>query len=232
MIFSKTQCICVLTLIFIVLLPATSFGRSARAMFLGATADMPKEAILLIGGGLVTVDLPSRFLSPEIELPSAPSTAVVLQTRPLPDEEINPAAPVIRFPEESTRCLLLFIPDASNSVFPARVIVIDASPSKFPAGNTIIFNLSKANIAGKFGDQEVKVGAGQKRVLNPPRSDAGSYPVHVACQISPDADWVTLCSSTWRHHPKVRQLMFVAPHNERKFPRIWTVTDYPQVKEQ
>lgn len=230
MVDEKSQCYYALLLALITLLPVTALSRTTRVMFLGGTQDMPSEATLLFGNEVVTVDLPTRFLSPEIDIPNSPSMAYVLKEPPKPEEKISPSAPVIRFPEESTRSLLLFIPDPKNSVFPARVMVIDASPNEFPEGHTVIFNLSKTDIAGKFGDEKVSVKAGQRIVLKPPRSDAGGYPVHIVCRSDPQADWATLCSSTWRHHPKVRQIMFIAPYKDRKNPRIWTIIDRPQVR--
>lgn len=220
-----------LAIVLLSLLPVDALAHTVRAMFLGATSDSPTEATLVMGEKVITIPLPRRYLSEEIDLPDSPSRAFILPKAPRPDEEIDPATPRVRFPEESNRSLLLFVPDKTNKVFPVRVISLNTSPEKFPAGHTIMFNLSQANIAGKFGDQQIRVAAGKRKVLKPPSSKTGGYPVQIVCKTSEDADWITICSSTWRHNPKARQLMFISPSEGRKFPRVWTVVDKPQVKD-
>lgn len=224
MLINRIQFTCGVVLLSIALFPVNSLARSARAMFMGATGDMPNEATLLIGNEVVTIKLPRRYFSPEVDLPSGAVNAFVLEKPPLPDEEINPKTPVIQFPEGSGRSLLLFIPDPTNDVFPARVIVLDVSATKFPKGHTLIFNFSDANVAGMFGNEKVQVGAGQRAVLKPPLDDVGSYSVRIACKLPSSDEWVKICSSKWRHNPNARQLMFISPSG-RKYPRVWTVLD-------
>lgn len=214
-----------LTFALLIFLPFGSHARNVRAIFLGATADSPKEATLVYGGEHVTISVPRRFLSEEVDLPSGALRLAVLPKPPPPDVEINPNAPSIVLPEGSNRSLLLFFPDPSNNVFPVRVLVVDASPTSFPVGHSILFNLSNASIAAKFGDQNVLVEAGKKTVVSPPIEGSGSYPVQIAFKNNENSNWVTIASSTWRHYPAARQLLFVTQTNGRKSPRVWSILD-------
>lgn len=225
MIFWKNNYTLALVITLLALSVSTASGRTARAIFVGATADSPKEATLVAGESQVTIPLPRRYLSSEFELPNGALNMAVLANPPLPDTEIDPAAPVLVIPEEYGRCLLLFIPDPRNKTFPARVIAIDTSPSIFKEGHSVIYNLSNFSVAGQFGERQLVVPPRKRRALKPPVSDAGGYPVKIACQASEDSNWITICHSTWVHNPQARQLIFITSSDERQTPRVWSVFD-------
>lgn len=225
MIFWKNKYTSVLAITLLALSASNSWGRTARAIFVGATADSPKEATLVAGESQVTIPLPRRYLSPEFELPNGPLNIAVLANPPLPDTEIDPTAPKVVIPEDYGRCLLLFIPDPRNKTFPARVVAIDTSPSIFKEGHSVIYNLSNFSVAGQFGERKLVVPPRKRAALKPPVSEAGGYPVQIACQASEESKWITICHSTWVHNPQARQLIFITSTDGRQTPRVWSVFD-------
>lgn len=221
----------ILSAVLLAILQSVATARTARAIFLGATADSPTEATLVFGESHVTTPLPRSSLSAEFKLPGESLSAFVLSEKPpRTDAEIDPYAPSVSFPEDSNRFFLLFLQDPTNEVFPVRVVVVDASVSEFPFGYTTIFNFSDMHIDGQFGDEKVLIQPGGNELIQPPRSDSGSYPVNVSCALANDSEnWIPLVSSTWRYNANVRKLMFVMPHPRRKYPFLWSVDDHPQL---
>lgn len=211
------------------LAPTMGWGVTARAIFLGAGSDSPTSAVIIAGEKKIEIDLPRRNLSSEVKLPNDVLKAAVLSQAPASGEAIDPAAPVVTLPQNSGRVLLLFLPDPKNKVFPVSVRVIDASTAKFPAGHSVLFNLTNHTVAGKFGGKPISVVGGRSKLIDPPRTKGNGYPVLISYKAPQEEKWKVLCSSTWMQSPKSRQLIFVVHPPGRRSPRIWSVFDHPQV---
>ena len=204
-------------------LPAAA--RKARAIFVQPPDQVAGKAVLFSGKEYVEIELPQRNFSPEVDLPSGDLNLAILAGQPAPGSEVPAGAPKIHIPEAWSRCLLLFLPDPSNKVFPARVIPINASEADFKKGHTLIFNASTAAIMGNFGTQAVKVLPGKVAIMKEPVSGFGSYPVDIACVFPGDKEPTYICRSSWQHDPEARQILFVTPAPGYKIPRVWGILD-------
>lgn len=210
--------------------PLIGYGAvTGRAILLGTGSNIPKTVVLVAGKKQIEIQLPRRNLSAEFTLPPKILKAIVLPKALKPDEVINPAAPTIRIPEKCSRVLLLFFPDPKNKYLPVKVKVIDASAGKFPAGHSMLYNLTRGNVAANLGGKKIRIPPNLSARVNAPRSKNGGYPVTISHKSDRDNTWKVICSSTWMHNTKARQLIFVVPTPGRTVPRVWSVFDLPQV---
>ncbi|MCB1131668.1 MAG: hypothetical protein KDN05_11095, partial [Verrucomicrobiae bacterium] len=210
---------------------ASEAGRTVRAIFIQPPDKAPEKALLFMEGGSVEIELPSRNLSPEVDLPAGDLSAFVLSEAPPAGEKPPQGAQLVRIPEAWSRCILLFFPVPDNKAFPARVIPLNASTGDFPLGHTLIYNVSPAKVAAKFGDLRVEVKPGGTASLKPPLARFGDYPVAIDCLFPGDSKPTSICRSQWQHDPEVRQLLFVTPAPGYKVPRVWSILDRPGGKD-
>ncbi len=211
--------------LFLALVPATAACK-VKAIFVQPPDDVPEKAVLVVGKKFLEIELPQRNFSPEVELPAGDMLVGVLTTRP-EKPEMPLGAPNFKIPETWTDCILLFFPDPTNKVFPAKIIPVNASAANFPLGHTVIFNVSSATVVAKFGEITAQVKPGQSVTVKPPRSGSGDYPVAIDCTLPGDTTPVALCRSTWQHEANARQILFVTPMPGQKNPRVWGVLDRP-----
>ncbi len=211
--------------LFLAVVPAAAACK-VKAIFVQPPDNVPEKAVLVVGKKFLEIELPQRNFSPEVELPAGEMLVGVLPARP-EKPEMPPGAPSFKIPETWTDCILLFFHDPNNTVFPAKIIPVNASSANFPLGHTVIFNVSSATVAAKFGEESALVKPGQSVTVKPPRSGSGDYPVAIDCSSPGDNTPIALCRSTWQHEANARQILFVTPMPEQKNPRVWGVLDRP-----
>ncbi len=209
------------------ILPASA-ARKVRALFIQPGQGAPAKALLHDGKRGIEVELPARNFSPEVAAPDGDLEFACLTGLPAAGQPLPAGAPRVKIPKEWTRCLLLFFPDPANRVFPARVIAINASDADFQTGHSLVFNVSKATIRGKFGSEVVKVAPGQKVLVKPPIPRKGDYLVEIDSAMPGDKEVTPICRTTWRHEPDARQILFVTPEPGRDIPRVWGILDRPE----
>jgi hypothetical protein len=202
-------------------------ARKARAIFIEAPADAAEKAILFTGTQGIGIELPQRNFSPEVNLPDGELTLAVLAKLPAKDEVVDPQAPLIHIPAAWSRCLILLFPDSNNRVFPVRAVPFNASIEQFPIGHILVFNVSRAMVTLKLGEQEARVKPGQSVAIKPPVATSGDYPVAIDCAFPGDKEVTPLCRSTWSHDPRCRQILLVTPEQGRPVPRVWGIQDFP-----
>jgi hypothetical protein len=207
--------------LYLSIFPALAACR-VKAIFVEPLTDVPETAVLSTGGRFMEIGLPQRNLSDAVVMPAGGLVVAVLADKP---DEIPAAAPRFRIPEAWTDCILLFFHDSGNTVFPARVIPVNASSADFPLGHTVIFNVSAASVMAKLGREIVHVKPGQTVSVKPPRSGSGDFPIAIDCAYPGDKQPTALCRSTWQHEANARQILFVTPQPERKVPRVWGILD-------
>ena len=203
-------------------------ARKVRAVFISPGSSGLEKAVLFTGTQYAKIELPQRSFSPEVDLPEGDLLAAILPAPLGADQKLPAAAPKIKIPAAWERCILLFFPDPSNPVFPARVIPVNASTADFPKGHSLIYNVSTAAIMAKFGEEAISVKPGGTASLKPPIANFGDYLVAIDCILPGDAKPTAICRSTWQHDPDVRQILFVTPSPGFKVPRVWGILDREQ----
>lgn len=203
-------------------------AREVRAIYLPGAGGALSKAYLVGSAGSVEVSLPQRNLSPEVNIPDGDLLFAVLPELPAEGQELPKGTPLVRIPAEWQRCMLIFLGDPTNKVFPARVIPINASVDDFPKGSTLVFNLSQTTLGGLFGEQRIVLKPGERKTFEPPIQDFGSYQVGIDCILKGEDQPRAICRSTWQHDPLARQILFVVPQHGQSVPRVWGVLDYAQ----
>ena len=123
---------------------------------------------------------------------------------------------------------MLFFHDPSNKVFPARIIPVNTSSADFPLGHIVMFNVSPATVAAKFGSAIIQVKPGQSGTVKPTGSIDGDYSIAIDCAYPGDKEPTAVCRSTWPLEKNARQILFVTPVPDQKVPRVWSVLDHPE----
>ena len=219
---------------FLLLLAVTGslgLAREVRAIYFSGHGG-PLASVYLVGEEVeVELELPQRNLSPAVEIPKGELYLAALPKPPASLEEIPQGAPKIRIPEAWQRCVLMFISDPDNPVFPARVIPINGGGEDFPKGSTRIYNISKYTVGGKFNELGVVIEPGKSATFGAPIQEFGSYPVAIDFIAKGDSKPTALFRSHWPHDPEARQILFVVPQVGKARPRIWGVRDHGWSKE-
>lgn len=213
----------------IVLLAITSTpgtSREVRAIYFSGYGGS-LTSVYIVGAGVeAEMELPQRNLSPAVEIPKGELSLVALPKPPASLEEIPQGAPRIRIPESWQHCILIFISDPNNPVFPARVIPINGGGKDFPKGSTRVYNLSNFIVGGKFNEERVVVKPGKIVTFGAPIRDFGSYPVTIDFLSEGDSKPTPLVRSKWQHYPEERQILFVVPQDGKARPLIRGVRDH------
>lgn len=206
------------------LVPAFA-GRMVRTIFVQPPEGAPEKVYLFTGKDYLEAELPSKSLSQEIEIPDGDVNLVVLATRPAGNAALPTDAPRVKIPQAWSRCILLFFPDPTNKSIRGRVMPLNASMTDFPAGSTRIYNLSTAAVFAKFGEEAMKLPAGQVASIKAPRGGFGDYPVAIDCLAVGETKPRALCRTSWQHDPASRQILFVTPVEGYSIPKVWGVLD-------
>jgi hypothetical protein len=205
-------------------LPASA-ARKLRAIFIQPGPGAPEKALLHDGKSSFEVELPQRNFSPEVDMPEGDLELACLTGSPAAGEALPAGAPRVKIPKEWKRGLLLFFPDPANRLFPARIVAVNASQADFKMGQSLVFNVSKATIRGKFGNEVITVAPGGKAIIKPPVDKQGDYLVAIDSAMPGDKEATPICRTTWRHEPEARQILFVTPEPGRDIPRVWGILD-------
>lgn len=196
-----------------------------HSIYLPGGCDLIPKAYLVGQGAAIEVELPTRNLSSPVSLPKGDLILAALPSPPAEEGEIPRGAPQVTIPESWTRCILIFLGDRGNSVFPVRVMVVNASNDHFPVGSTYIYNLSNTTIHGQFGKKQVHVEPGKSKSFSAPIDKFGGYPVGIDCLPRGEQTPRAVSRSFWQHDPESRQILFVIPQEGTVIPRVWGVLD-------
>ncbi len=201
---------------------------TCRILFFNAPSDAPQTLYLFDGEEAQEVELPKMNFSPVYEL-RAGAVKLHLLPAPPPDPANIPAnAPYAKVSEGVVDYYLLVTSDPANSVAPVRLQVIDAGFDKLKAGQMLWFNLTPNTIGGDVGTQRLIIQPNSREVLDAPASAAGEYPIQLFFQIPGDNHTYPLCSTSWGHDPRSRNIIFINMEPDSRTPRVAGYSDYRQ----
>jgi hypothetical protein len=142
-----------------VVLSASSF----RVMGLSQIKGMERLE-LVTADGVVVVPVSISSLSEAFDIPSSGRLDFYIQA-PKNDEDVEPVLSV-SLTDISTDVILLLRADLSMVQPTYKYVTIENSPRMFPAGSVMLFNLTSKTIAAKMGEDSVRLGSGEKTVVN------------------------------------------------------------------
>jgi len=204
---------------------STLSARTVRSIFLQPPPGAPKSAFLYTGSEAIEVELPTRNLSAEVEIPKGQLSLAILPNALGEDGVVPSGAQRVNIPVEWENCLMVFLPAAQREVFPATVLVINTSDSKFPIGETMIYNLTKTHFMGQFGNSQLAVKPWKNGSVKPTGKNGKVYPVAIDCVFPETNKRTAITRTNWVDYPDARQILFVTMNSTSKVPRIWGVVD-------
>jgi hypothetical protein len=221
-----------LLIILLVLLPAAAMAQkraskhTCRILFFDAPPDAPKTLYLFDGKASQEIELPKMNFSPVYELPAGPLNLRLLPEPPVDPKKIPADAPSGQVTEKVLDFYLLVTSDPENKVAPVRMQVIDAGSDKLKLGQMLWFNLTPNTIGGVVGTQRLLVKPNCRQVTGAPAPAAGEYPIQLFFQIPHDEHVYPLCSTSWGHDPRSRNIIFIHPDPGSRTPRVRGFTDF------
>ncbi|MGB0372704.1 MAG: hypothetical protein ACPGN3_15325 [Opitutales bacterium] len=202
-------------------------GREVLAMYLTKPASSHNEFKLVNKDFDAELSINARYFSKPIEIPAGEIELSIVPPSWQSSQELPNNAQTITIPEDWDRIYLLFAEVPGKFAFPAQAVLINASSDSLPSGNTFVFNFSDATVRGKFGDVQLTADPKSQAVIQPPRTDLGSYRVDIFAKYPEDDEIMILCGTKWLHEPNARKILFITPpQNNRKYPSIRTVQDF------
>ena len=203
------------------LLPA----RDVRAILIPGAGKASETAYLVGASASIKLELPQRNLSPPQELPEGDLMMAALEALPADLTEIPQGTPMVKVPAAWEHCIMVFLPDPANKVFPYQVFPLNISGASLPKGKTLVCNFSHTVLRLRFDKAMGVVTPGKTATVEAPRRDFGPFPVMIECMVKGEVKPRVICSTMWQHDPEARQILFAIPVEGNMVPRIWGVLD-------
>lgn len=212
----------------LLVLPVTQevSARTCRIIFLDRPATAPRSLYLFDGEEIHEVDLPRLNLSPVYQLPEGNLHLRFFSSEPTDLENIPEEAPSVRIPESVKDVYLIMTSNPENTVAPVRIQVVSADSTNISRGQMLWFNLTDNHVVGKVGSETLDLKPRTLERVGEPRRGSGNYAVELYFMIRGDTHLHPLSESNWRHDPRSRSLVFVAPNGDRRAPRVYSVSDF------
>lgn len=218
-------------LVFSLIVPALGKQRTFRVLYLNAPPTAPKKVHLFDGKDFQQIKLPKMNFSRVYKLPSGPLTLKFFES--IPDEFAgegeNPLflkAPAVQIPEDLTDFYLLISPAPANPVAPIKAFVQPAGDDELERGQTLWFNLTENQIAGKLGSERFTLAPLGRETTDAPIAEAGQFKVTVYYK-QPESEHANPVVNTyWRHDPRSKSVGFIIPQTGRRTPRIMVFRDF------
>lgn len=205
--------------------PNTGKGasRTCRIVYLSAPETLPEKVFLHDGTQAHPVELPTKNLSPEYQIPDGDVT-VRLLTRELAENEQPPGgAPSASIPKDIKDCYLIVTHQEGD--VPMQVRMVGANLDTFPLGRMLWINLTPVQIEGTVGEAKILIQADGTEMADAPAAGYANYRVKLGF-LSPETKRVEpLVSSLWRHNPEARSVVFVVMKPEKDMPRLVSFSD-------
>ena len=204
---------------------AAKARRSCRIVYPERPNDAPKLAYLFDGKKSQQVSLPSMNFSEVIALPPG-DIAVLMTPSEITDHENLPAgAPRLNIPEGVRDFYILVTPDPTNSTFPVKLNMVNASDGKFRQGETLWFNLTGDRIVAKLEGSQLSVPPLGQAVSKAPIQSSGYYRAEFAYQAEGKGAFQRITEQQWWHDAGSRHLGFIAGSGGR-LPKIYFYRDF------
>lgn len=210
----------------LLLLPSGAIAQNAaskhtcRILFFDAPRGTPKKLHLFDGQKTQEVELSKMNFSPVYVLPGGPLNLRLLSSPPSDPQKIPAEAPSAQVPEKMVDFYLVLTSDPTNKVAPVRMQIIDAGFDKVKSGQMLWFNLTPNTIGGVVGSQRLVVQPNSRTVLDAPSLKTGEYPIQLYFQIPSDDRTHPLCSTSWGHDPRGRNIVFISTAPNSRTPRV------------
>jgi hypothetical protein len=198
--------------------------RTCRIIFLQRPVDAPREVHLFDGEASRKVALPGMNFSEVVKLPPGNISLGMTPDAVAAPEDFPKDAPTARIPEGITDFYLIVVSDPENKILPVRMLPVDAGDQQLKAGQTLWINLTTDAIAGKLGNETLRVPPGKRVVGKAPMSASGYYKAAFAYQPGGEGEYLPIMKKSWWFDANSKSLGFIIASGGR-LPRIFTFRD-------
>jgi hypothetical protein len=199
--------------------------RTCRILFLSPPENAPKTVSLSDGASVRQVALPNMNLSESYSLATGDITLRMFSEKPAEGQPIPEQAPKVDVAEAVKDLFLLVYSDPTNAVAPLRMQVIDANPDDFRPGRMLCFNLSPFAVSGQAGTIALNMKPESRLVAEPPAAGYEDFPVSLSYVPVEGQPAEPFCSTTWRHDPTVRSVVFIFMPPRGRAPQVLGFVD-------
>lgn len=198
--------------------------RTCRIIFLQRPVDAPKEAHLFDGLASHRVALPGMNFSEVVKLPPGNISLGLTPDPVAAPGDFPKDAPTARIPEGLTDFYLIVVSDPENKILPVRMLPVDAGDQQLKPGQTLWINLTEDAIAGKLGNETLRVPPGKRVVGKAPLPASGYYMAAFAYQSGGEGEYLPIMKKSWWFDANSKSLGFIIASGGR-LPRIFTLRD-------
>ena len=212
---------------FLLVSSSFSYARELVLNFMNPTKDSPKAAFLYSPDFQIHLDaLPRRNFTLPVEIPPGELTLYLVSQLPTDEVPLPIGAPKLIIPEHYGRVAVILLHDQSNSVFPARPAVIDASSEQFQPGSTLICNFTNSAVTGTLGPEKVRIRPKNITYIPMPQVEETTYKV-VLDSVLPEQDSLPrpLIRAYWRLYPSHRQFVFITQRTNSTGLQVTSLLD-------
>jgi hypothetical protein len=197
--------------------------RTCRIVYLSAPETLPEKVLLYDGTHAIPVELPTKNLSPEYEIPEGDVTVKLLTKELAEDEKPPEDAPSASISKDIKDCYLIVTHQEGD--VPLRIRMVGANLDTFPLGKMLWINLTPIQIEGTVGEAKILIQPDATEMVDAPAAGYATYKVKLGF-LSPETKRVEpLISSLWRHNPEARSVVFVVMKPEKDMPRLVSFSD-------
>lgn len=133
----------------------------------------------------------------------------------------------VTVPAADRQVLIVFIPNASDSLAPWRAFTITDSRQGFPDGGALVVNLHKFPIRFVIGEHKYMLRPGEQHGMPMPKERDDFNMATVAFEFSHEEKWAKASESRQRFTEGLRYLIFAYTDPNSQRPRLSTYQDRP-----
>lgn len=198
--------------------------RTCRIIFVDPPRDAPRKVHLFDGVSSRKVELPDKNLSEVIKLPAGELLLGMTSDPVLKPEDFPKNTPKLKIPEKVTEFYLIVVSDPENKTLPIRMLPVDIGDKKPKLGQTLWVNLTTHAIAGKLGNESLKVLPDARVIGESPLPASGYYKAEFQYQLDGKGEFLQVMRKSWWFDAKSKNLGFIV-NSSRRLPRIFICRD-------
>ncbi|MDX1679296.1 MAG: hypothetical protein R3242_01080 [Akkermansiaceae bacterium] len=200
-------------------------ARTCRIVFPERPDAFPDQIHLFDGSNSHAIRVPSRNLSPVLELPDGKITISLTENPVAGAAEIPQTAPHLVIPEKITDLYLLVTPKEGAGNLSVNLLTVDASDAQLKPGETLWLNLTDTNVQANLGDSRVLIDAKRHITSQKPVDKSGYYEAHFFILKGEDEEPQAFARQSWWHDVDSRHFGLIMD-NGGKLPMIMIFRDF------
>ena len=199
--------------------------RTCRIVYPERPRGAPKTAYLSDGEDSRRIGLPSKNLSPVMELPAGALSIAMTPVELGDPAALPPDSPQLQIPEGVTDFYILVTPDPENPILPVQMELVDPGEGGLNPGETLWLNRTDHQIAASLGDAELLAKPRARAISTKPAAESGYYVAEFQYRVKGEGPLVRITEQSWYFDAGSRHLGFIVSAGDR-LPKIFFYRDF------